>query len=82
MVMDENHHHMFRKELNGVTTLVTKTSHSGGEIGDSLAKRMANQCCLQLREFKDLVDCSLSEAGWDALVAQRCAGGQNPFLGR
>lgn len=41
---------------------------------------MANQCCLQLREFWNLVDCPLSEEEWDALVADRCADGRNPFL--
>ena len=82
MERDENHHHMFRKTIEGVTHLVTRTSHGMNEIGDSLAKRMANQCCLQLGEFWDLVDCPLSEAEWDALVRERCVAGRNPFLGR
>lgn len=82
MVRDENHHHMFRKELEGVTHLVTRISHSKGEIDDGLGKLMANQCCLRLREFWELVDCPLSEADWDALVRERCAQGRNPFLGR
>jgi hypothetical protein len=82
MTRDESHHHMFKKDVAGVTTLVTRTSHSGAQIGDDLAKRMANQCCLQLREFKELVDCSLTESQWDTLVSQRCVGGRNPFFGR
>lgn len=82
MGRDENHHHMFRKSLGGVTHLVTRVSHSSGDINDRLGKLMANQLCLQLREFWQLVDCSLSEEAWDALIRARCAGGRNPFLGR
>lgn len=82
MERDEAHHHMFRKNVEGVTHLVTRISHSAREIDDGLGKLMANQCCLQLREFWDLVDCPLDEGAWDALVVERCAGGSNPFLGR
>ena len=82
MVPDENHHHMYRKSVDGVTTLVTRISHSADSIGDGLGKLMANQCCLQLREFWQLVDCTLSAEDWDAIVRVRCEGGRNPFLGR
>ena len=82
MVRDENHHAMFRKSIGGVTTLVTRISHGATEIGDTLGKLMASQCCLQLREFGELVDCTLSQEAWDALVAERCVDGRNPFLGR
>lgn len=82
MECDEAHHHMFRKTFDGVTTLVTRLSHSGGEVDAGLGKMMANQCCLQLREFWNLIDCPLSEEQWDKLVAERCVGGRNPFLGR
>ena len=80
MVQDENHHHMFRKKLLGVTTLVTRVSHGAKEIDDHLGRLMARQCCLQLAEFWRLIDCPLTEAQWDALVRQRCVGGRNPFL--
>lgn len=74
---------MFRKEIDGVTHLVTRVSHgSNKEIDNGLGKLMANQLCLQLKEFWNLVDCPLSEDGWEALVKERCAGGRNPFLGR
>jgi hypothetical protein len=81
MDRDENHHHMFRKQVGGVMQLVTRVSHSKGEVNDHLGKLMGNQCCLQLKEFWDLVDCTLTEDQWDALVAQRCRDGRNPFLG-
>jgi hypothetical protein len=83
MERDESHHVMFRKTVEGVTHLVTRVSQGRrGEVNDSLAKLMANQCCLQLAEFWRLIDCPLSEAEWEALVMERCAGGRNPFLGR
>jgi hypothetical protein len=79
MTQDDNHHHMYRKTVQGVTTLITRISHGSDEISDPLAKLMAKQCCLQLREFWSLVDCSLSAEQWDQLVAERCIGG-NPFM--
>ncbi len=83
MVADTGHHRMYRKTVDGVTTLVTRMSHGSTVISDGLGKLMANQCALQLREFWDMVDCTLSQAAWDALVTQRCQpNGRNPFLGR
>ena len=73
---------MFRKTLEGVTHLVTRISHRSRPIDDYLGKLMANQLCLQLREFWQLVDCPLSEQDWDELIRARCAQGRNPFLGR
>lgn len=80
MVPDENHHHMYRKAIDGVTHLVTRISHSHDAITETTGKLMARQLVLQLREFWDLVDCPLSEQDWNALVAARCVGGRNPFL--
>lgn len=82
MERDESHHRMFRKTIDGVTTLVTRLSHSGGDVGDVLAKKMSNQLCLQLKEFWQLVDCHLSEEKWEQIVAERCPDGRNPFLFR
>lgn len=67
MQPDEAHHHMFRKTVEGTTHLVTRISHNAKEIDDGLGRLMANQLCLQLREFWSLVDCDLSEAEWDNL---------------
>jgi hypothetical protein len=82
MDRDENHHTMFRKTIDGVTHVVTRMSHGAREIDDGLGKLMANQLCLQLREFWALVECPLTEEEWDALIRQRCSGGRNPFLRR
>lgn len=79
-VQDEKHHHMFHKEVEGVTHLITRISHGAQEINDSLAKAMAAQCCLQLREFWNLIDCPLSERDWDVKIRERCQGTRNPYL--
>ena len=76
------HHHMFTKHMDGVTTLITRMSRDGREINNTLAQLMANQCCLQLREFWQLVDCPLGQQDWEKLIRERCAGGRNPFIGR
>jgi hypothetical protein len=41
---------------------------------------MANQCALRLREFYELVDCTMIAEAWDDLVRERCVGGRNPFM--
>jgi hypothetical protein len=82
MERDENHHHMFRKQVDGVTVLVTRISHNAKEINDGLARLMGKQLVLSLKEFWELVDCSLDEEGWNELVADRCHEGVNPFLGQ
>jgi hypothetical protein len=71
---------MFRRKIDGVTTLVTRVSHGESEIGPNLATAMAHQCALRLAEFERLVDCALSSDEWDAIVRERCASGRNPFL--
>jgi hypothetical protein len=82
MVSSRSHHHiMFHKDIDGVTQVVTRISHGASEIGDTIGKLMANQCFLRLREFWQLVDCSLTESAWDETVRTRSVGGRNPFLG-
>jgi hypothetical protein len=82
MERDENHHHMFRKRVDGVTTLVTRISHNARDINDGLGVLMGKQLCLRLGEFWELIDCPLTEEAWDGIVADRCVDGRNPFLGR
>ena len=48
MVQSPNHHWMYRRRVEGVTTLVTRISLSGVEIGRENAHKMANQCALRL----------------------------------
>jgi len=77
----DGHHVMYRLELQGVMTLVTRISHGADEIDNHLAGLMARQCALRHSEFFDLVDCPLSAKDWHKLVEERCAGGRNPMLG-
>lgn len=54
------------------TSVRTKTSHGrrSADISDELLSRMAKQCRLSNRQFRDFVDCSLSRRGYErALVA-------------
>ena len=80
MKPDENHHHMLRKKIDGVTHVVTRISHSAKDIDDGIAKLMAAQCVLNLNEFKKLVACPLTADAWIGLIRERCTDGRNPFL--
>jgi hypothetical protein len=55
------------------TLLVRRDQALGGLMG--------KQLYLQLREFWALVDCTLSEDEWEAIIRERCVDGRNPFLG-
>ena len=52
------------------TPVWTKTSHGkgGADIPNNLVGRMARQCKLRVADFRALVDCSLSQAGYEALL--------------
>lgn len=53
------------------TPVWTKTSHGkgGADIPNSLVGRMARQCKVSIADFRALVDCSLSQAEYEALLA-------------
>ena len=71
----ESHHSYFvyYTEEGIKTPVQTKTSHGKGsaDIPDELVGRMARQCKLRTAEFRALVDCSLSQAGYEALLARK-----------
>jgi hypothetical protein len=81
MVPYENHHHMLKKSIDGVATLITRESHGKKLISRDLAMLMAHQCGLNVSEFWDLVDCPLSQEQWDAKI-HSWPGGRNPYMGR
>ena len=69
-------HHIFfvyHTEDGEKTPVWTKTSHGkgGADIPDNLIGRMAKQCKLRTAQFRDLVDCSLSQAGYEALLNRK-----------
>ena len=71
----ESHHSYFvYYTKDGTKTPVwTKTSHGkgGADIPNKLVGRMARQCKLRTAEFRALVDCSLSQAGYEALLTRK-----------
>ena len=71
----ESHHSYFvyYTEEGIKTPVQTKTSHGKGsaDIPNKLVGRMARQCKLRTAEFRALVDCSLSQAGYEALLTRK-----------
>ena len=69
----ENDHSYFvyYTEAGAKTPIRTKTSHGkgGADIPNKLVGRMAKQCKLRIADFRDLVDCSLSQAEYEELLA-------------
>jgi len=55
------------------TAVRTKTSHGrgGADIPNNLFSRMARQCNLDTEQFRALVDCSLSQPGYEALLNEQ-----------
>ena len=71
----ESHHSYFVYHTQeGMRTPVqTKTSHGkgGADIPNGLFSRMARQCKLRTADFRALVDCSLSQAEYEALLIRK-----------
>ena len=71
----ESHHSYFvyYTEEGTKTPIRTKTSHGkgGADIPNKLLGRMARQCKLRTAEFRALVDCSLSQTGYEALLTSK-----------
>ena len=69
----ESHHSYFVYYTEGgvKAPVQTKTSHGkgGADIPNHLIGRMARQCKLRTTDFRSLVDCSLSRAEYEALLA-------------
>jgi hypothetical protein len=76
----QKHHVIFTKTIRGLLTLHTRISHNSPPIDDYLMGAMAGQCCLPLSEFRQLIDCPLTEAQWDQRVTELAPDGRNPFL--
>ena len=71
----ESHHSYFVYYTeDGIKTPVqTKTSHGKGsaDIPNKLVGRMARQCKLRTAQFRALVDCSLSQGGYEAVLNRK-----------
>ena len=68
----ESHHSyfVFYTEGGEKTPIQTKTSHgrTGADIPNGLVGRMARQCKLRTADFRALVECSLSQAEYEAIL--------------
>jgi hypothetical protein len=71
---DNTHHRVliYWTQNEKKTTVRTKTSHGTGTktLGDSLLKKMADQCRLDKPEFLELVDCSMDQVVYEKRLAQ------------
>ncbi|MCK5841557.1 MAG: type II toxin-antitoxin system HicA family toxin [Candidatus Sabulitectum sp.] len=72
---DSGDHHRFTyRTLSGKTSIIrTHTSHSKAkkEISIQLISRMARQVKLSRAEFLDLIDCHLSQEGYEDILRDK-----------
>ena len=81
-IRSTNDHEYLRFRLDGRTTHIkTKVSHGSGskDVPIGLLKKMAEQCSLSLREFRDLVECPLSEEEYGRRVKNTLEAKQLPW---
>jgi len=70
---NSDHKHFTYHTLAGKkTSLWTKTSHGSGykTLSDSLVSAMARQCGLTNGQFKQLVDCPLSQESLEGILVE------------
>ena len=72
LVSDKDHRYYVFKFDNRVVAR-TKVSHGTKykDLGDDLISRMARQCWLNTQEFLELVDCTLSQQGYEDKLRQK-----------
>ena len=59
-------YYTYRSLSGAITTIRTKVSHGSGKgIGSNLIGRMAKQCRLSIRGFRDLISCTLSREDYE-----------------
>jgi predicted RNA binding protein YcfA (HicA-like mRNA interferase family) len=64
-----DHHWFLYSTKSGKTSSIrTKTSHSGKEMGITLLRQMAQQCHLSRQDFLSLVDCDLSREDYEIMI--------------
>jgi len=73
MILKKGHHKIFRLEIDGVTTVITRISHGENELGDTLLAEMAKQVKLNKKQFLDLIECPLSQAEWIEIIKSKSA---------
>jgi len=69
-VRTESHHSFFvYLDLRGrKSSIRTRTSHGGRDLGDYLLQQMAKQCKISKQQFVELIDCPLTQQQYEALL--------------
>jgi len=73
-LLDSHHHFFVYYTLDGRKSAVrTKTSHSRKmkDISDAILSQMAKQCRLSSGEFLDLIDCPLTQNGFETRLKDK-----------
>lgn len=69
--VDNSHHVMLTKRIDGVVVALTRASHGRKDVTPGVMRAMAKQCHLTLSEFVRLVDCPMSQGDWEELILER-----------
>jgi hypothetical protein len=66
----DHNYFAYRTTQGKKTTIFTKTSHGSGhkQISDDLVGKMAKQCKLTGKQFRELIACTLSREGYESLL--------------
>jgi hypothetical protein len=69
----QDHRYFTFKSSNGQKVATTHTSHGSGykSLGDSLLSAMAKQCHLIKSDFVNLVDCTLTQEGYEDKLIEK-----------
>jgi hypothetical protein len=72
-------HRLYYKKYKGEEIFQIPISRGHNDINDDIMREMAQQCYLQLGEFKKSVDCTLPKEKFDLLTIQRWKEKYNKF---
>jgi hypothetical protein len=68
----DHNYFLYHTTQNKMTNIFTKTSHGSGykTLGDELVSKMAKQCKLPTKQFKEFVSCALSRESYEKLLVE------------
>jgi predicted RNA binding protein YcfA (HicA-like mRNA interferase family) len=70
-IKNEGDHHFYLYFHNGKLVTKTKVSHNDQDIGDGLISKMYKQCKISKRQFFDLINCPLDQAGYENILKEQ-----------
>ena len=74
ILKNRDHRTLYFQTQDGLkTSVITHVSHGrrGGDISDNMLGLMAKQCKVNFRQFQNLVDCKLSQEGYEDLLTKQ-----------